>query len=85
VRHARNIYSCEIASLKFFCGCKNFYRQKCFIGTLRKSKREQGYESCAAAPHLDPHALAQARGDLGVVTSRGNAGGVQAVQWALPG
>jgi len=23
--------------------------------------------------------------DLGVVISRGNAGGVQAVQWALPG
>jgi hypothetical protein len=28
--------------------------------------------------------LEQARGDLGVVTSRGNTGGVQAVQWALP-
>jgi len=27
----------------------------------------------------------QARADLGVVTSRGNAGGVQAVQWSLPG
>jgi hypothetical protein len=33
----------------------------------------------------NPHALEQARADLGVVTSRGNAGGVQAVQWSLPG
>jgi|SRR5215831_2494164 len=33
---------------------------------------------------LDPRALEQARADLGVVTSRSNAGGVQAVQWSLP-
>jgi hypothetical protein len=32
-----------------------------------------------ATPHT------QARGDLGVVTSRSNARGVQAVQWSLPG
>jgi hypothetical protein len=25
------------------------------------------------------------RADLGIVTSRSNAGGVQAVQWSLPG
>jgi hypothetical protein len=30
-------------------------------------------------------ALEAARADLGVVTSRANAGGVQAVQWSLPG
>jgi hypothetical protein len=29
--------------------------------------------------------LEQARTDLGVVASRSNAGGVQAVQWSLPG
>jgi hypothetical protein len=29
--------------------------------------------------------LEQARTELGVVTSRGNAGGVMAVQWSLPG
>jgi len=29
--------------------------------------------------------LELARPDLGVVVSRSNAGGVQAVQWALPG
>jgi hypothetical protein len=33
---------------------------------------------------VDPTALEQARGDLDVVVSRGNAGGVQAVQWSLP-
>jgi hypothetical protein len=27
----------------------------------------------------------EARGDLGIVASRANAGGVQAVQWSLPG
>jgi len=30
-------------------------------------------------------ALAQARADLGLVTSRSNAGGAHAVQWSLPG
>jgi hypothetical protein len=29
--------------------------------------------------------LAQARADLGIVTTRANTGGVQAVQWSLPG
>jgi hypothetical protein len=29
--------------------------------------------------------LEQARAELGVVTSRANTGGVQAVQWSLPG
>ena len=42
-------------------------------------------EAAAERAHVDPTALAQARGDLGVVTSRGNAGGVMAVQWSLPG
>jgi len=31
------------------------------------------------------HALAQARGDPGIVASRANAGGAHAVQWSLPG
>jgi hypothetical protein len=42
-------------------------------------------EQAAAKAHVDPTALEQARADLGVVTSRGNAGGVQAVEWSLPG
>jgi len=41
-------------------------------------------EAAAEKAHIDISTLAQARGDLGVVTSRGNAGGVQAVQWSLP-
>jgi hypothetical protein len=42
-------------------------------------------ESAASKAHVDTVALEQARADLGVVVSRGNAGGVQAVQWSLPG
>jgi len=42
-------------------------------------------EEVAAKAHVDEQTLGQARADLGVVTSRGNAGGVQAVQWSLPG
>jgi len=42
-------------------------------------------EAAAAEAHVDEQALGQARADLGVVTSRSNAGGVQAVQWSLPG
>jgi hypothetical protein len=41
-------------------------------------------EEAAAKAHLDSQVLEQARGDLGIVTSRANAGGVQAVQWSLP-
>src|SRR5262249_25358328 len=41
-------------------------------------------EAAAERAHVDLTTLAQARGDLGIVTSRGNAGGVQAVQWSLP-
>src|SRR5262245_28296476 len=42
-------------------------------------------EEQAGKAHVDSTALAQARGDLGIVTSRGNTGRVQAVQWSLPG
>jgi hypothetical protein len=42
-------------------------------------------EEAAAKAHVDPTALEQARADLGIVTTRANAGGVQAVQWSLPG
>ena len=41
-------------------------------------------EEAAAKAHIDEQALGQARADLGIVTSRSNAGGVQAVQWSLP-
>jgi len=42
-------------------------------------------EGSAAKAHIDEQLLGQARRDLGVVASRANAGGVQAVQWSLPG
>jgi hypothetical protein len=48
-------------------------------------RRVTDVEEAAAKAHVDPQALEQARGDLGIVVSRSNAGGVQAVQWSLPG
>jgi len=42
-------------------------------------------EEAASKAHVDPQTLEQARADLGIVVSRSNAGGVQAVQWSLPG
>ena len=42
-------------------------------------------EEAAAKAHVDPHALEQARTDLGIVASRSNAGGVMALQCSLPG
>jgi hypothetical protein len=47
-------------------------------------KRASDVEEAADRAHIDAGALAAARTELGVVTSRGNAGGVQAVQWSLP-
>jgi hypothetical protein len=47
-------------------------------------KQVSDLEAAAEKAHVDPHSLEQARGDLGIVVSRGNAGGVQAVQWSLP-
>jgi len=41
-------------------------------------------EEAAEKAHVDPRAHGQARADLGIVASRSNAGGVQAVQWSLP-
>jgi hypothetical protein len=51
----------------------------------RGPQRVSDLEEAAAKAHVDPRVLEQARGDLGIVTSRSNAGGVQAVQWSLPG
>jgi len=48
-------------------------------------KQVSEVEDAAERAHIDEHTLGQARADLGVVVSRGNAGGVQAVQWRLPG
>ena len=48
-------------------------------------KRATDVEEAAVRAHVDPQALEQARADLGIVASRANAGGVQAVQWSLPG
>jgi hypothetical protein len=42
-------------------------------------------EAAASKAHVDSTALEQARADLGIVTSRANTGGAQAVQWSLPG
>jgi len=41
-------------------------------------------EEAAEKAHVDPDALTAVRTELGIVTSRGNAGGVMAVQWGLP-
>jgi hypothetical protein len=51
----------------------------------RATRSSWTVEEAAAKAHVQMRALAQARADLGIVTSRGNAGGVQAVQWSLPG
>jgi hypothetical protein len=50
----------------------------------RGPKQVSDLEAAAEKAHVDPHSLEQARAELGIVTSRGNAGGVQAVQWSLP-
>jgi hypothetical protein len=42
-------------------------------------------EEAAERAHVDLGSLEQARADLGIVASRATAGGVQAVQWSLPG
>ena len=43
-------------------------------------------EAAAAKAHVNPHALEQARADLGVVTSRNTtAGNALSIQWSLPG
>ena len=51
----------------------------------RGAKPASDVEEAAVKAHVDPQALGQACADLGIVTSRSNAGGVQAVQWSLPG
>jgi len=42
-------------------------------------------EEAAEKAHVDAHSLEQARAELGIVTTRANTGGAQAVQWSLPG
>jgi hypothetical protein len=42
-------------------------------------------EEAAVKAHIEALALEQARGDLGVVTSRANTGNTLSVQWSLPG
>jgi len=51
----------------------------------RGAKPASDVEEAAVKAHVDPQALGQARADLGIVTSRANTGGAQAVQWSLPG
>jgi hypothetical protein len=51
----------------------------------RGPKKVTDVEEAAAKAHVDPQTLDLARADLGIVTSRANTGGVQAVQWSLPG
>src|SRR6516165_9080638 len=47
-------------------------------------KRVSDVEAAAEKAHVDLTTLTQARGDLGVVTSRGDAGNTLSVQWSLP-
>jgi hypothetical protein len=54
--------------------------------TLAQGPKEvQAIEAAAAKAHIDDVLLAQARGDLGILTTRANTGGTHAVQWSLPG
>jgi hypothetical protein len=48
-------------------------------------KRVSDVEEAAEKARIDVHTLEQARGDLGIVTSRGNTGNTLSVQWSLPG
>jgi hypothetical protein len=48
-------------------------------------KQVSDIEEAATRAHVDPHALEQARADLGIITSRGNTGNTLSVQWSLPG
>jgi hypothetical protein len=50
----------------------------------RGPKRVSDVEEAAEKAHIDVHTLQQARGDLGVVTSRADAGNTLSVQWSLP-
>jgi hypothetical protein len=50
----------------------------------RGAKQASIVDDAAEKAHLDPRVLEQARADLGVVISRANTGGVQAVHWSLP-
>src|SRR5262249_22184609 len=51
----------------------------------RGAKQASAVEDAGARALMDEQALGQARADLGIVTSRANTGGPQAVQWSLPG
>jgi len=51
----------------------------------RGAKQASAVEDAAARARIDEQALGQARVDLGIITSRANTGGPQAVQWSLPG
>ena len=51
----------------------------------KRRRRVTDVEEAAAKAHINDVTLEQARADLGIVVSRSNAGGVQAVQWSLPG
>ena len=51
----------------------------------RGAKPASDVEEAAVKAHVDPQALEQARGDLGIAASRANADGVQAVQWEPAG
>jgi hypothetical protein len=48
-------------------------------------KQVSDVEEAAEKAHVDAHSLEQARAELGIVTTRANTGGAQAVQWSLPG
>ena len=60
-------------------------RAQRFLKDVLAPKRVTEVEEQAAKAHIDDQAFTAARTDLGIVASRSNAGGVQAVQWSLPG
>src|SRR5262249_61902454 len=84
-------------ALPFFCGDGPVTPRKIALTERRRAQRflrdELAHgpksvttvEAAASKVHVDPMTLEQARADLGIVTSCSNAGGVQAVQWSLPG
>jgi hypothetical protein len=60
---------------------QHFLREQLSCG----AKPASAVEEAATKAHVDLQTLEQARADLGIVTSRANTGGAQAVQWSLPG
>ena len=82
----RNSRTTETAKASPATSPKRERAQQWLRDTLAQGPKEvQAVEAAAAKAHIDDVLLIQARGDLGVIATRANTGGVHAVQWALPG